>query len=135
MADRHVVQFPSGHIVTFPEGTPEKEVARQAAHINYFSLSKLASSIDPTKAGEQGAPADFGGPVIPNPKGLKPQLDTENPPLDPRQMTMSTKDAPITGIRPPVTKGQNWNAPQMRIDNAPIPGLKGAEFDKEPRLQ
>jgi hypothetical protein len=28
---------------------------------------------------QAGAPADFGGPVLPNPKGIKVQLDTERP--------------------------------------------------------
>lgn len=31
------------------------------------------------KSGKSGAPVDFPGPVFPNPKGLKPTLDTDNP--------------------------------------------------------
>jgi hypothetical protein len=32
-------------------------------------------------AATEGAPADFGGPVLPNTKGIKPTLDTDNPPV------------------------------------------------------
>ena len=31
----------------------------------------------------QGAPVDFGGQVMPNPKGLQPMADTDNPPARP----------------------------------------------------
>ena len=31
----------------------------------------------------EGAPADFPGPVLPNPNGIKPMLDTERPKGDP----------------------------------------------------
>jgi hypothetical protein len=47
---------------------------------------------------EHGAPADFGGPVLPNPKGLKPILDTEIKPETERLSggaKMSTDNAPL----------------------------------------
>ena len=47
---------------------------------------------------EHGAPADFGGPVLPNPKGLKPILDTEIQPETERLSggaKMSTDNAPL----------------------------------------
>ena len=34
------------------------------------------------QGGDVGAPADFGGRVLPNPRGLKPMLDTEIPPRE-----------------------------------------------------
>lgn len=47
---------------------------------------------------EHGAPADFDGPVLPNPKGLKPILDTEIKPETERLSggaKMSTDNAPL----------------------------------------
>jgi hypothetical protein len=113
MPDRYSVQFPSGHIVTFPEGTPEKEVGRQAAHIHYFSLSKMH-------------------------KPVTPQLDTDKPQQDITGQVIPERhmeNAPVTGTRPPISSAPNPNAPQMDIRNAHIPGLQGLETDVEPRLQ
>ena len=45
---------------------------------------------------------DFGGPVLANPKGLKPLLDTERPPMEPLTggAKMDTSNAPGMGIIP-----------------------------------
>lgn len=40
---------------------------------------ELPESAAKDKRSSGGAPADFGGRVIPNPKGVRPALDTENP--------------------------------------------------------
>ena len=49
---------------------------------------------------ESGAPADFAGPVFPNPKGIKPTLDTDPVPPKPQKVypggaTMNTQNASL----------------------------------------
>ena len=41
-----------------------------------------------------GAPADFPGPVLPNPKGIVPKLDTDNPDVAPGGPQMDTSNPP-----------------------------------------
>ena len=54
-----------------------------------------------------GAPADFAGPVIPNPKGVRPTLDSDQP--EPSLMDRKTKPAMNTQIanpQPPIVREQ-----------------------------
>lgn len=64
---------------------------------------------------EHGAPADFGGRVIPNPKGLKPILDTDIKPQadEPVDAKMNTDNAPLI---PP--KGDTSNPPATNLGGA-----------------
>ena len=52
------------------------------------------------QGGDVGAPADFSGPVFPNPKGVRPMLDTEIPPRETERISrgakMNTDNAPLT---------------------------------------
>ena len=50
-----------------------------AARRNAALIETAATKDKKGKEEEHGAPADFPGPVFPNPKGIKPQLDTERP--------------------------------------------------------
>jgi hypothetical protein len=72
-------------------------VARQ----QYAGRIKAAQASGPEP--EEGAPADFGGPVFPNPQGVKPVLDTE---IKPEPMRLPT------GVK-------------ANIDNAPLTNPKG----------
>jgi hypothetical protein len=84
---------------------------------------------------ESGAPVDFGGRVLPNPKGITSQLDTDIGPPKKVVPERYMENVPITGTHPPISAAPNPNAPQMDIRNAKIPGLQGLETDVEPRLQ
>jgi hypothetical protein len=55
-----------------------------------------AAALEQAKAEVTGAPASFGGPVIPNPKGIKVSDDTERPMAEPQKAQMSTGNAPLT---------------------------------------
>jgi hypothetical protein len=68
-----VVHFEDGRNVRFPAGMDEDAVSAICRQIA-MPLPK------PTPPTSTGAPTDFGGPVLPNPKGVQPQSDTENPP-------------------------------------------------------
>ncbi|MGA2886351.1 MAG: hypothetical protein ABSE80_14615, partial [Halobacteriota archaeon] len=52
------------------------------------------------QGGDVGAPADFGGRVLPNPQGVRPMLDTEIPPRETERISggakMNTDNAPLT---------------------------------------
>lgn len=67
--------------------------------------------------GEKGAPADFGGRVLPNPKGLKPILDTDAKP----RTDEPTKDGKMNIDNAPLT------APPGDISNPPATDFGGAE--------
>ncbi|MGA2886399.1 MAG: hypothetical protein ABSE80_14855, partial [Halobacteriota archaeon] len=43
------------------------------------------------QGGDVGAPADFSGPVFPNPKGVRPMLDTEIPPRETERISGGAK--------------------------------------------
>jgi hypothetical protein len=55
-----------------------------------------AAALEQATAEVTGAPADFSGPVIPNPKGIKVSDDTERPMAEPQKAQMSTGNAPLT---------------------------------------
>lgn len=65
----------------------------------------------------KGAPADFGGPIMPNPKGIKVQSDTDAPEVD--KMTggakMSTDNAPLTPA-----KMDTSNPPHNEMEPGPV---------------
>jgi hypothetical protein len=76
----------------------------------------------------QGAPVGFSGPVFPNPKGIKPTLDTDAKPRadEPVGGKMSVDNAPIyahpieeaakpSGPRHPLGKGVPKNHPAVTI--------------------
>lgn len=54
----------------------------------------------------QGPPLDFGGPILPNPKGIKPMLDTERQKVN-MGPQHNTQNAPLA-------------KPPMSIENAPV---------------
>lgn len=126
-SDSHnLIDIPHIGIIAVPKELPE---------VIQNSIARHAHGLTHEKS---GTPVNFAPKMVPNPKGITPQLDTDKP-----QQTITgqpipepnMQNAPITSLRPPVTKEPNPNAPQMRIDNAPLSGIEGAEFDVEPRLQ
>ena len=72
----------------------------------------ISQATQEIKAEDQGggAPADFAGPVLPNPNGIKVSDDTERPPDEPTRLSggakMTTDNAPLT-------------APKMDTSNPP----------------
>ncbi len=85
-------------IVQFDEGMTDKQIAVVAKKIHSGEIKEAG-------AGKAGVPVAFGGPVIPNPKNLKPQLDTETP------------------AKPLILPG----SPKMNITNPPKTKLEVAE--------
>jgi hypothetical protein len=95
--------YDCGGMVYDEGGDVTVDPAKQAA------ISQATQEI---KAEDQGggAPADFAGPVLPNPKGIKVSDDTERPPDEPTRLSggakMTTDNAPLT-------------APKMDTSNPP----------------
>ncbi len=72
---------------------------------------------------EHGAPADFGGRILSNPKGLKPMLDTEVQPRvdEPVDAKMNTDNAPLT---PPTGDISNAPLTEPEVTESSTKGLK-----------
>lgn len=66
---------------------PEKEVKVAAPKAG---ASKTAAKPKPRPEPKSGAPTNFPGPVFPNPKGIKPMLDTERP-VNPTRLPQGVK--------------------------------------------
>lgn len=80
------------------------------------------ASVAAAKKAEGGAPADFPGPVLPNPKGLKPALDTDKPVQQgPRFATMQAH---------PYYKGDSV----MDTSNPEQSGIVGDNSTPEPEI-
>jgi hypothetical protein len=86
-----------------PKVTPEEEadLPQKFAYpiVNHEELPEA-------KPGK-GAPADFGGPVFPNPDNLVPLMDTEAPPVPKPSVKMDVSNPPRNQIEHhPLEKGQ-----------------------------
>ena len=97
------------------------------------------------KAEEHGAPADFGGQVLPNPKGIKVQSDTDRPMQEPQRMSggatmnpgvykggmeMDASNTPKNDMEPgPMREaGAAINVPRPeRMNRAPAPAAAAPE--------
>ena len=99
---------------------PEDQVAKLGAGEHVLDPDKAAAyrQAEAEVKAEHGAPADFGGQVMPNPKGIKVQSDTEQPDIGQRLSggaKMNTDLAPHGG-------------PKMDTSNTPMnemtPGME-----------
>ena len=79
----YVVHFEDGRVVRFPATMDEDAVASACRKI----VSPIPEPMPPRPS--TGAPTDFGGAVLPNPKGVGVQADTDPPPTPPTSVDMN----------------------------------------------
>jgi len=96
-----------------------------------------------------GAPADFGGRVLPNPRGIKPMLDTEIPPPETERISggakMNTDNAPLTNPKgdtsnpaktqvipqvPPEVQAAGQKEAGVQSVQQPAPEVKGTDAER-----
>ena len=99
--------------------------------------------------GDVGAPTDFGGRVLPNPRGLKPMLDTEIPPPETERISggakMNTDNAPLTNPKgdisnpaktqaipqaPPEVQAAGQKEAGVQPAQQPAPEVKGTDAER-----
>src|ERR1700676_210468 len=122
-------------------------------------LPPLTPDIKPTKTsyipaydngGDVGAPADFGGRVMPNPHGVKPMLDTEIPPPETERISggakMNTDNAPLSNPKgdtsnplqadvlppaPPQVQAAGMKEAGVQPTQQPAPEVKGTDAERK----
>jgi hypothetical protein len=78
-----IVHFEDGRVVRFPADMSEDAVVQACKRI----AMPLPEPTPPRPL--TGAPTDFGGAVLPNPKGVGVQADTDPPPTPPTSVDMN----------------------------------------------
>ena len=132
-SDTHnLIDIPHIGILALPKDLPQTIQTSIARHAHGLTHEK------------SGVPVNFNAPKdvpdiyiggknnFPQPKSgpVQPTLDTDDPRTKTGNMG-NTQNAPVNGLRPPITKEANPDAPQMSIGNAPLPGAADVTQPRE----